>query len=115
MKRYKITANSDCNLHLYADSEFAALFWKDVELDSSGQDNEDITTLKLKCGDSFDVESCGFEFVDGELINYLSITQTFGDRDLLKTTMNYVAWVPSTIIDLRKEKTKNFTAIRITD
>lgn len=103
MKAFDIEVESlEAIVHLYGDPEFAALLWKEVEEDFEADESEDVVRLHFVRGDKFRIEWLGMELVDGEVINYIELTQAFGSLDLDKTRVKYKGWLPSSKLGLRE-------------
>lgn len=112
MRKYRITSRNGGKLNLYSDAEFAAVMWRDVERDPLDSISDDVVTITLRKGEEMDAEWLGFELVDGDLINYLRLSQASLKRS---TYHSYDAWIPADILDVRKTEHNGFEITKISN
>jgi hypothetical protein len=118
MKKFIIECLSkDNKLYLYADAEFAALMWREIELDMDApeQDDDDVMLVKMKCGDLYEVEWLGFEMIEEEKVTRVHMKQTFktSSRILgLDPSLNYEGWIPAARLSLTEGIQNDIKIIR---
>lgn len=87
------------NLNVYADAEFAAIMWQEVESDDTFTESSDeVTFINMKFGDKYEVEWMGFEWIEGEKVTCVKLDQRFGNTystTFYKHPKPIIGWVPA--------------------
>jgi hypothetical protein len=117
MKKYQLSSQIRYDLNLYADPEFAAIFWKDIEgdlLDQTPEErNEEVETITINPGDKYEIEWLGFEFYDPEMVCKVQLRQDFSDKQINALSIKYVGWLPKSVLNLNDCKILGITVSRV--